>query len=444
MPRLGMGFGLTGFAPSAAQILLNRVPGASALYMPDRKLSSRIINGVRTLRTSNNDELDLSPAQIGRGELVGFVNEPIVTYESDFSAGVDGITGANAIRGTTARVDGISDGTTSFDNVLRYTATEVDDSGTGGSNRIQRLTNASVIGQNNRIKFRYFIPSGQAGAGIRVALGVTGVVSRFFGDVTGEWTEAEFEGDWTINSQQLVFSLANATNDGDPEVDDVFYIRDIQVTQLTSNGRTPILYDWSGNGIDATQTTVADQPFIATAGVLEEGLRFAGGQWLSSLPVGSTFFDPTTYAFSFSFWARTTTVNANQAYCAVLNDGLNTLIAAEVFNPSRLRFVLRKNSNVIQVIEIESAVSANTWFHYTGVHTGTQIILYKDGNEIGRENIGAGTLSALQYPFAIGAGNDRGTIVSFLQGSLTGFGIWPRVLTPAEINTVKDLTDPTA
>jgi hypothetical protein len=103
---------------------------------------------------------------------------------------------------------------------------------------------------------------------------VTGVVSRFFGDVTGEWTEAEFEGDWTINSQIIAFALANATNDGDPEEGDVFYIRDIQVTQLTSNGRTPILYDWSGNGINATQTTVAAQPFIATAGVLEEGLRF--------------------------------------------------------------------------------------------------------------------------------------------------------------------------
>jgi hypothetical protein len=284
----GFNLGAGSALPNRARLLLNKVPGASALYMPDRKLSSRIINGVRVLKDAGDPkpEADFSPAQIANSELLTFL-------------------------------------------------------------------------------------------------------------------------------------------DG-------------------ADGKTPILYDWSGNGINATQTTVADQPFIATAGVLEEGLRFAGGQWLGALD-GKTFFDPTTYAFSFSFWARTTTLGANQNYCGVLNDGTNTFFWARLGFPDRLLFTLRKNGNVSQMIDIASAVSINTWLHYTGVHTGTQIILYKDGNEIGRENIGAGTLSALQYPFAIGSANSRGTISSdFLQGSLTGFGIWPRVLTPAEINTVKTLTDPTA
>jgi hypothetical protein len=424
-----MGFGLTGFAPSAAQILLNRVPGASALYMPDRKLSSRIIDGSRTLRTSNNDELDFSPAQIGRGELVDFVNEPIVLFQPPWTSTTNGW--SNFSGGATTSREA------SYTDKNGFTRENILLSSGGETNN---LSNSVAGSRQAGCKYRLqgWLLADVAGA-LNSQLRTASAWNVAMPVEADEWTYIDVEitngtGTATWNFEFVQTSTAES----------IVRLSGLVITQLTSNGRTPTLYDWSGNGINATQTTVAAQPFIATAGVLEEGLRFAGGQWLGALD-GKTFFDPTTYAFSFSFWARSTTLNSNQNYCGVFNDGTNTFFWARMNFPGKLQFTLRKNGNVSQTIDIESAVSANTWLHYTGVHTGTQIILYKDGNEIGRENIGAGTLSALQYPLVIGSANNRGTISSdFLQGSLTGFVIYPRALTPAEINTVKTLTDPTA
>lgn len=248
---------------SRAKLLLDLVPDA-AVALSTRQLSSAYKGPVvRVRRGSNNNEQDFTAKQVAAGTLVDYCNEEVVRYASDFSSGVDGYTGGNVVRGETARVDGISDGETSFDDVLRYTVTEI---GTiVGHNRIQRL-NVGSFNNLFRIKFRYFIPSGQALARINVALGDV-QLSNGVANTVGEWAEFDEELDWGQPTHEILFfSAVTATNTEEVEVDDVFYIRDIEITQLTSNGFTVALHDQSGNGNTVTQTTAAAQPTMVEAG----------------------------------------------------------------------------------------------------------------------------------------------------------------------------------
>jgi hypothetical protein len=286
-----MGFGLTGFAPSAAQILLNRVPGASALYMPDRKLSTRIINGARVLKDAGDPkpEADFSPAQISRSELLTFL-------------------------------------------------------------------------------------------------------------------------------------------DG-------------------ADGKTPINYDWSGNGNHATQTTVAAQPFIATAGVLEEGLRFAGGQWLSSLPVGSTFMQGD---LTITTWFKAPVGSAEGRLFGVTNTGFVTTfnLTLQVGGINGRAGLQARNEGGQIFNENTSAIyTAGQWCFLVI----TKTISGTTANWVG--TIDGATFASqsqdenyalLDFLLPLGATNNRGAIGGFFTGNTAFAGIYPRALTANEINTVKTLTDPTA
>jgi hypothetical protein len=274
----GFNLGAGSALPNRARLLLKKVPGASALYMPDRKLSSRIINGVRVLKDAGDPkpEADFSPAQIANSELLTFL-------------------------------------------------------------------------------------------------------------------------------------------DG-------------------ADGKTPILYDWSGNGINATQTTVAAQPFIATAGVLEEGLRFAGGQVLRSVPSNQI-----VAPFTVCAWAKPNP----EAGLSGLSYRIYSRLGSGDSSAGWIGFAgnnLELNGSSGGAPDITtSGIVANTWYFVTGIYMPTSCQLLLNGSSVGTANV---TLTgSTANPIAIGA---RGTTDRFFRGNIGMFGIWPKNLSLAEINTVKNLTDPTA
>lgn len=140
-------------------------------------------------------------------------------YESDFSAGEDGWA---AGKGTAAgNIDGIG----GQDNNLRFTCDTqsgahyvYDDRGTNG--------------KQHRITLDYYIPSGQSNIdGIQLYFG-TGIVTSDIYDTLDAWTSITFEAFKDTVSIFIHGMDSGAIGFQDVGGDDIFYIRNISVTQI--------------------------------------------------------------------------------------------------------------------------------------------------------------------------------------------------------------------
>jgi hypothetical protein len=210
------------------------------------------------------------------------------------------------------------------------------------------------------------------------------------------------------------------------------------ITQLTSNGRTPINYDWSGNGINATQTTVAAQPFIATAGVLEEGLRFAGGQWLDtgSETIGDGLFAGSDRRWTVSIWVKYTSRSSAIIGRAGATGSSRTFYVLSPLSDSEQPAIQLRGSNN----NYNLSFGDGNWHFLTITWDGTTAKLWADGQF--RENPNVGTAAEeVGQRFIIGARtNGAGAFLG--NGNIAFVGIWDRAITETEIETVYNLTDP--
>ena len=121
--------------------------------------------------------------------LLAFVNADVDTHTSDFSSGTDGW----FANGGTAdgNIDGISDGTTSKDDVLRMTLSG------GSTNHSVRLNGAIGLGNVHDVSFEYYIPSGQTLDGIKFQTN-SGLDGNYPQSVVGTWTSVTIS-DWSIS-----------------------------------------------------------------------------------------------------------------------------------------------------------------------------------------------------------------------------------------------------
>ena len=433
-----------GDAARRARLLLNKVPGASALYMPDRKLSSRIINGVRTLRTSNNDELDFSPAQIGRGELISFTGKEnavfpalaqtansfvqggifgLVTYPTKTTGIADPFGGNNAVRlvwpDTTQRRFGVR--ATGQDGLIPAHTGDVTFSFWGrvasGSLTLRSVLRSEPTGDINN-KDHNLTTDWQRFEHTHSRTAANGPTGFFF-DRSAEAT-VEIYG----------LQMERASSAGE-----------LQITETgpSGDGRTPINYDWSGNGINATQTTVAAQPFIATAGVLEEGLRFASDQWLEtgSETIGDGLFAGSDRRWTVSIWVK----RASAGVGAIL--GRAILPSADrtfhLFYTTEAPEGLKINIRGAETI-ISSGFTA--WSNLTISWDGAVGRFYI--NNTFNKNLNVGTAAEnTGQKVTIGMRTSATTGFGW-NGNIAFVGIWNRALTANERTIVKTLTDPTA
>jgi len=200
--------------------------------------------------------------------LLAFVNEDVNTYSSDFSSGIDGLIES---RVTASSVDGISDGTTSKDDVLQSVLTS-------GSNTHYIYKNGTFdLSNTYDVSFEYYIPSvrpdgvtPQTIDGIVVRTG-TGSDGAYPFSVLDSW-ESETIQNWSPStSNLLLFAAAVGEFIGSIDADgDVYYLKNIVVTQTTADGAVTTWYDQSGNGNDATNSTESEQPLIVDGGTLVE------------------------------------------------------------------------------------------------------------------------------------------------------------------------------
>ena len=207
------------------------------------------------------------------------------------------------------------------------------------------------------------------------------------------------------------------------------------VTAFAGSGdaRATQLFDFSGNGRTATQTTAGAQPFAVTGGVLEEGLRFAGEQFLE-VNATSSILKPAEVTYA--FWAKaasTGTIRVIFTNRDTTSDGVT--IWQRAGGPNMSFDYAGSGDN--QRWDTNYALPVDEWTFIVFTRSGLKRELYVNG--LLQDTItDAGSLDAGLTTGSIGG--IRGSS-SFL-GKIPFFGIYDRVLSATEIATVRDLTDP--
>ena len=252
--------------------MLNKVVGgAAAAYSLRADLNDKQGNNkvVRVRRSSDNAEKDFLGKDVDG--IADWVNEDVVTYQSDFSSGTDGFSGASG--GTVSgNVDSIfsendvleiSNGNT-LDNVLAQKTLN----STSGTVRIRCLALRNDVNNSfNKILFTTL-----NGAGQRKTFTLTNANQWYNIDLNLELSNAKL---WVTRSEAT--SITNLIAGAK------LYLKNIEITQLTADGFVTTWYDQSGNSNDATQSVAANQPKIVDAGVYLGELVFDGSQHFQTI-----------------------------------------------------------------------------------------------------------------------------------------------------------------
>lgn len=153
----------------------------------------------------------------------------VAIYSSNFSAGAD--TFSAQVGTATGNVDGVSDGTTSKDNCLRYVG-----SGAAGWPSLARA-NTLTIGWRHSIRLEYYIPSANTlikkiYPGSVSDLRQTGASVGIYDIATtsGTWTTVQY--DFVATYTTLVLGLATAANSTNAANTDTVYIGSVIATPL--------------------------------------------------------------------------------------------------------------------------------------------------------------------------------------------------------------------
>jgi hypothetical protein len=178
-------------------------------------------------------------------------------YTSDFTSGNEDMAEVNGTGADGQTIGGVSDAykfTLSGGAVAHYTRTD---------SSFDRVNSYDV-------SFDYYIPSGQTINGIRVRTGTTGD-GEYDQTTLDAWTSVAIE-NWTPTSKSTCRFNALVGSSIDPiDADgDVFYLKNIVITQTTADGAVTTFYDQSGNGNDATNSTESEQPLVVSGGTLVE------------------------------------------------------------------------------------------------------------------------------------------------------------------------------
>ena len=250
------------------------ISGASAAYSL-RNLSSSYTGSVVEVRRSSDGALrSFTAAEVTDGTLVAWVNEDVISYTSDFSAGNDGW--LNFSQGAlTSNIDGIG----GLDDNLRFTQ--------GIDQGILYNNNLFDLGSEYTISVDYYFPSSNTNTPTAIDFRFgSSVIETVATPVEDTWNN------WSV-SGALSHSAQLQIRPADLATGDLFYIRNVVITETTADGTVSKWYDQSGNANDATQVTTTAQPKIVSGGSLVAGgIDFDGVDDFFALDLGADLAQP--------------------------------------------------------------------------------------------------------------------------------------------------------
>ena len=233
--------------------------GVTAYYSLRQFTEAETLNAIRVRRSSDDTEQDIgfdANGDLDTTALTTFVNEDVDIYTSDFSSTED-LAETNGTGAAAQSVGGVDDA---------YKFTTI--TGTG-----QMRANVSPFsgkggGNSFRVQADVYLPSTNAEINnVRVW---TGYSAETFADVTDTDTWTSIDQTITITSGQSLRFQAVDGSDITPTTTgaNVFYLKNIVVTQTTADGAVTTFYDQSGNGNNATNATASEQPLVVSGGTL--------------------------------------------------------------------------------------------------------------------------------------------------------------------------------
>jgi len=237
---------------SSETYLLDTYTGAAAAYSL-RKLSKDTTNVIRVRRSSDNAEADFTADEITDGTMLNWVNEDVVKYNSDFTLGNEDLTEFKGTSTDGETIAGVSD-------AYKFTL----NGGIGSHFPVK--TSLHSVGKDYSITFDVYIPSTNVNCD-GVVLSLFGVQDIISTNTLDQWVT--LTSTYTANYSFLNFYALNGASKSLDADGDVFYLKNIVVTQTTADGLVTTWYDQAGSN-DATQATAANQPKIVDAGVLVE------------------------------------------------------------------------------------------------------------------------------------------------------------------------------
>lgn len=236
---------------------LNIYPGAEVAYSLDKLDKDYTGSAVRVRRESDNQEQDIgfSSNLFDSASLEAFVTEEYDLYTSDFSSsgGLNGLNQSGTTITTNWSIGGESDAARFF--------VAAEHSG-------QSFSTLNCAKETYSITCNVYIPS--TNVAIDKVTVWTGYGAETFAttEVKDEWVTITGEVEVTQGAVIRIQALANSGSINLPtlESDEVFYIKNFDITTTATNAYVTTWYDQSGNGVDATQSTASNQPKIAVQG----------------------------------------------------------------------------------------------------------------------------------------------------------------------------------
>lgn len=280
---------------SYIDLLLNIYPDAEVAYSLDKLDKDYEGSAVRVRRESDNEEQDIGFVSnlFDFASLETFVTEEYDLYTSDFSSsgGTNGLGQSGTTITTNWSIGGESD-------AARF-AVAAEHSG-------QSFSTLSCAKETYSVTCDVYIPS--SNVAIDKVTVWTGYGAETWGttEVKDEWVTISGEVEVTQGAVIRIQALSSSGSINLPtlESDEVFYIKNFNVTTTATNAYVTTWYDQSGNAVDATQSTASKQPKIAVQGAylgyvenqtntnnqtLNSNYPYVAGQRFTSFIVGQQF-----------------------------------------------------------------------------------------------------------------------------------------------------------
>jgi hypothetical protein len=230
--------------------MLNQFSGASLGLSLDKLDKNYTGSAIKVRRSSDNNELDIGFVnnELDTASLLDFVNTPVVKFQSDFVSGDSVLSTINVNTVENQSIGG-------EDEALKVTLT--------GGDAFHYIKNNGVVevGKNFNFTFDVYIPS--SNSVVNQIYPNRPFDSGYLSPSLDTWVSYTFTGISEYDDIQIFAAEGDSINvnaDGD-----VFYIKNIVVTQINADGFVPTIYDQVGSN-NMTQTTANLQGQIVSNG----------------------------------------------------------------------------------------------------------------------------------------------------------------------------------
>ena len=362
--------------------------------------------------------------------------EETASYESDFSAGVDGWT---ATRGTVA---GNIDGIDGEDDNLRFTVN------TDNNNHYSRKASVFTVGKRYKVTFSYYIPSGQSNLNmIYMSSGCWSqnqylTTNDAWAEVSASFSAGQTDFDiYAGSGGNIVFQDAGG--------DDVFYIRGVTVQEITQA-------DLSNNDNDASMYKFSADPYTTDReGVSNKALTFDGSD--DYLDTGGAYQSTFRDSFSISMWVKPDDGQpaSEGMFFGVRDSGNECWIMFKLRTDGKLALYYESTGG--KWAYTDSVVFSNggqSWTHLvaTANNDTGQLDIFVDGEKQDLDSTQDGDISEINMSelvntkeLFIGGYNNSGAAAALFDGDLHDCKLYNRALTDEEIkvlyHTYNDLMD---